>query len=642
MRLGECCLEYERLKRICHKYNFISFDIFDTLLKRDVSFPSDVFELTEQIVSKQYPGRFAGFAQKRIQAEKDARERSGYDDITLNEIYDEIEYTQEDQRLLKKAELDTEKRVLHANPPIKDIYEDCRNGGKIIYIVSDMYLPKDFLEDILHSEGYTGYKKLFLSCEYRQIKKNGTLFRILCKEEKVAPREILHIGDSRIADCLGALKAGMRFSHINRRENNTLYFDMPERADSLDKKVLFSFINNRETLLESRELRLGYEVLGPILYGYCQWLHEQIKGLKVRVWFAARDMYLFAQAYERMYGEEENVEYIYLSRRSLRPVYTDAAGDLTKAGDVFSGEKYSISQIVEYLGYSLDNIHAEDDMDIVTPRYDARLLGENREILKILDTPEISAAEKELSRSGYTYLKEHGLFSNDIALADVGWHGTTQYILSVIQSKYTNQHHIRGYYIGCMNGTDDKIGKENYKAFLFDEHSDPMFKKGTLLFESMLQAPHGSTIRYEKGWDEEVPVLDQIQAIPQIILDIQKGAFRFIEDMCRSSWKDDMVFQSATVKQMFEKLTGSPRKEELKSIGNLEYENISRHRLADPKNLGYYLFHYREFINDLHYAPWRIGFLKRLMRIRFPYDRMDSMLRRLYQKRNGICHHSDL
>ena len=32
----------------CRKYNVVSFDIFDTLLKRDVFFPADVFKLVEK------------------------------------------------------------------------------------------------------------------------------------------------------------------------------------------------------------------------------------------------------------------------------------------------------------------------------------------------------------------------------------------------------------------------------------------------------------------------------------------------------------------------------------------------------------------------------------------------------------------
>ena len=41
-------MNYEWLKPIATKYSVISFDIFDTLLKRDVYKPKDLFELIEQ------------------------------------------------------------------------------------------------------------------------------------------------------------------------------------------------------------------------------------------------------------------------------------------------------------------------------------------------------------------------------------------------------------------------------------------------------------------------------------------------------------------------------------------------------------------------------------------------------------------
>ena len=39
--------------------------------------------------------------------------------------------------------------------------------------------------------------------------------------------------------------------------------------------MLHSFINNRTDINEDIMLRLGYELLGPIVYSYCRWLHKQ-------------------------------------------------------------------------------------------------------------------------------------------------------------------------------------------------------------------------------------------------------------------------------------------------------------------------------------------------------------------------------
>ena len=52
-------------------------------------------------------------------------------------------------------------------------------------------------------------------------------------------------------------------------------------------------------------------------------------------------------------------------------------------------------------------------------------------------TSQASVGTIVLSKPGEKYLLSHGLFANDIVLADVGWHGTTQYILKKIQQKET-------------------------------------------------------------------------------------------------------------------------------------------------------------------------------------------------------------
>ena len=51
------------------KYKIVSFDIFDTLLKRDVFFPTDVFVLVEREYNRRF-GQQLNFATIRENAEK--------------------------------------------------------------------------------------------------------------------------------------------------------------------------------------------------------------------------------------------------------------------------------------------------------------------------------------------------------------------------------------------------------------------------------------------------------------------------------------------------------------------------------------------------------------------------------------------
>ena len=612
------------------KYKVISFDIFDTLLKRDVFSPTDVFIIIEREYNRRF-GRQLNFAKIRKDAEKIARGKSLYEEVTFDEIYAEINLSVTEKNILQQLELDVESSLLHSNIEFQYLFEKCLKSGKTIYIVSDMYLPKKFLERILKREGFSGYKHLYLSCEQKAKKRTGLLFTTLCKIENIKCQDIIHIGDSVYADYLGALRAGIRSLHIKRNVYNTLYSKIPDVNTSVDKRSLFSFINTRIPKLANRDQRIGYELLGPIVYSYCKWIHDLYvannKGGKVLLWFAARDMYLFSMAYRLIFQEETNNEYIYISRKSLRPILTQAVGDLTESGKVLARGKYTLEELIRYMGYTPDDIDNDKKTDL-GKKYNSRKLNEYKEVKEVLMSEKILHGERIQASEGLKYLKEHGLFDTDILLVDVGWHGTTQYILEKIQKSKSENLSVKGLYIGCLDGTDEKIGRDNYKAFLFDEQKASSFTTGIILFESLVLAPHGSVIRYQTEGGNVIPVLSEAENVSGFITDVQYGAIQFVKEF-RKSILDKTIFISAEMgSEAFVNLATKPQKTELLKIGQLEYDNFYRQKMADPRNIGYYILYPKMFLRDLKYSPWRVGFLYKLFKIRLPYAKIYSFMRK--------------
>lgn len=81
-------------------------------------------------------------------------------------------------------------------------------------------------------------------------------------------------------------------------------------------KILNSFI--KEKLKDSSDYyyNIGYETLGPLLYGYNKWLNSKIKENEIKkIFFLARDGKIIQKSYKIMYKEE--FKYIYASRRAL-------------------------------------------------------------------------------------------------------------------------------------------------------------------------------------------------------------------------------------------------------------------------------------------------------------------------------------
>lgn len=133
------------------KYDIISFDIFDTLIVRNISNPHDIYDIVEKKYNYENNENMTNFKELRIYAERDCRKSSKYEEITLNEIYIKLQefYNLEQVKKLKKIEVDVEKDFCQFNNNIKTIYEWCKNNKKTIIITSDMYLSEETIKEIL-------------------------------------------------------------------------------------------------------------------------------------------------------------------------------------------------------------------------------------------------------------------------------------------------------------------------------------------------------------------------------------------------------------------------------------------------------------------------------------------------------------
>lgn len=191
------------------KADVVSFDIFDTLIKRNVARPHDIHD----VVARRAPSNLiqdkANWRNVRVNAEHAARKATSNEEITLGEIYAQIGFLSDEQRKeLMGLEEATELDYCVANPPLKSVYEHALSTGKHVIITSDMYLSRSIIEQILKNAGFTGYEKLFLSSELMLTKQKGSVFNLL-KETYPKPQVIFHIGDNPRGDYLSALFHGL-------------------------------------------------------------------------------------------------------------------------------------------------------------------------------------------------------------------------------------------------------------------------------------------------------------------------------------------------------------------------------------------------------------------------------------------------
>lgn len=472
--------ELLRIKYKLLKYKKVSFDIYDTLIKRDTRKPGDVFYLLAQEYICEF-GENKRTAEEiinmRLEAQKQAESNKDTEEISIYDIYMYSGFENKERQFLLDKEMEIEYKLSCRNPLIGEVYDWCIKCKKDVLITSDMYLPQELIEKILEKNNYNEYKKLYLSSSIGKRKSTGNLFKEVYKKENCRATEVVHIGDAKKGDFLKPLLNGSKAVLIKR--NMEVCMDKGKSAKTIKAGyhikigknikhgMLHSFINNRTYSNKNVMSRFGYELTGPIVYGYCRWLHKQ--------------------------KEENNIQHIYFLARE---------------------------------GVILINIYLKiypEDIDICS------VLRVSRHALKKpLEEPD-SLQRKYLEQ----YLLQEGLekdnIKNSIAVADVGWQGTIQYNLSKILPNTK----IYGFYIGFKKNEN----LDTAYGFLFEKDINRQIQNGVMFtatfFENCFMAPEGSTLQYEQQGNHVIPVLDiceQPDNVSTIIGNIQKGIMQFTED----------------------------------------------------------------------------------------------------------------
>ena len=306
------------------KYEVVSFDIFDTLIKRDCLDGSFLFKMMERYLTKQYT-QFQGFAEARKKAEQDARKKSLREEVTFREIYDELRnrYTDEEIAILENSEILFEEKMCHASVHMTDVYHYCLERKKKIVLVSDMYLPDSIIKRILAHAGFSGYKKLYLSSELFLTKRTGSIFQYVIDDLHLNPHNIIHIGDDLKNDVLTPKRYGIASIGIPRIVHSNIIYNpknILRTEQIMDYCALCSFIDNRRRAKENGSFfnQAGYEMEGPLLFGFSKWLKSKIDEKEIeKIFFLSRDGKIMKKVYETIFGFDSKVKYMYASRRAL-------------------------------------------------------------------------------------------------------------------------------------------------------------------------------------------------------------------------------------------------------------------------------------------------------------------------------------
>lgn len=475
----------EELLRRTQMYDAVSFDLFDTLIMRRALFPADVFELVDDRLRRH--GIFIEeFSARRMASEK---ELSNGRAPKLTEIYLHMKNTYQiaeiepEQMAMLEWEIDC--GLVVPRRDVCEMFAMLAAQGKQVFIVSDSYYDEKQIRGILKKCGISGYKGLFVSCEYG-TGKTQALFQKYRQE--TSAKRYLHIGDDITADVEHAEKneisACRLYSGVDLLESAG-YMGLWDYTDALSDRIrigmFVSGVFNSPFQFETKERRIGvgsaydigYIFFAPMICDFVLWFREKVQEFELKnIFFCARDGYLIKQLYDELCNSISSV-YFLTSRTAAIRAGMENESDIQYVGEMkFSGSLRR--QLEKRFG-----IH----------------IGETEETSELLDYKEQILERAALNRKNYQrYIDRQMLKEGDAAFFDFVAKGTTQMYMSRLLPQ-----HLKGIYFLRLD--EEQMRGKNLDIVSFyhgaDKNDSAIFQDYYIL-ETMLTAPMPSVREFDE------------------------------------------------------------------------------------------------------------------------------------------------
>lgn len=568
---------FEYLKRKIDESKVVSFDIFDTLVFRNIQKPRDIFRLLEKAVQEKH--KSCKFFQARINAEKEARKNVPNGECNLDDIYQALskQFRFSTDWILEK-ELALEYDFSTVNPFMKKVFEYAQEQNKRVFLISDMYLSSEFVQKLLEKSGYTSYPfELFVSNEHKKNKGSGELFSLVMEKYSLDPNTWFHIGDNYKSDYLSPRALGIKAYAYKNVSTYTSTNSTGSIADSIMEGITNNLLYNGFALDYWEEFGIHYAA--PIYLGFTTWLYQLTKD-KDNLYFLARDGYIIHKLYQKIAEINNNdiyTDYVYCSRQSVQMPAMANCGALDDFVDIVS-IRHAITDndqtIKSFLGNAKINTQKISDKilknfgfsswsDVVTQEnyYNAKkLLAYYAEDARSVFLDKHKMAIKYLKQCRMNQWKK-------INVMDVGWSGHIQDSIEKLL-----EIPCCGYYFGTIHSHDIK-NYCNMFGWAFDFNNpvrrhDYIFEN-VMMFELLFSAPHGSCTGYKKEGNRVEPIFKNNLVFNDIVTKFQEAALKvsnialqyfqyfdaFTPDYCLAAYFDFIARRSKEDMVQFSKLS---------------------------------------------------------------------------------------
>lgn len=539
----------EKIKEMMAKSKVISFDIFDTVVQRNIANPGDVPLLVAQYALK----KFSIPVEAYIDARRKCKEQSSfaYETPLLEryKIIGKLLSISEDSALeLYNYELTLDYKLLEPRVVGLELISAAKSFNKKVILASDIYYDKDFIVSILEKCGVY-YDDLYISSELDKTKESGTLYDVLIEKHG---QNILHIGDNRHSDYVKALEKKItpvlllsNKEQIKRTVKN--YKDLDGEFKEIRNGLIqanisqFPIITSEPGYTSGKAESFGYNVVGDIFLAFAHWIlkEAQSRGIK-RLAFLARDGEIVKKVFDHINKTDIESVYILASRRCVRVASMINRDDVVREIDNFVDSlNEKNNEILNFLslrfGISTDLITNVLGSDF-SYQYNERDMLKSKLLSDEFISPVLANSAQE--RVNYTNYLNDNHIDSETAFVDIGHNGSLQAsICKLLDLKKS-----LGLYFATYEGVVDTLGMVDgehvglgyYRDKISTKDRSDNYIRYALMIETLFLNDKGTFIKFELENDKLEPRYLSVEKEGKritFINSMQSGIMNYVSDV---------------------------------------------------------------------------------------------------------------
>lgn len=470
---------FSELPAFVKKYDYISFDLFDTLIFRysapDWQAMAQTSEYMAMLLSAngilasvpeidKKRNQYIDYYGKISRAEKGSYEYKSR--VVISKILQE--YGVKGTRLREWTEQIAENECMreccgiYVNQEALPVIRKLHKEGRKLIIISDMYISNSDIQKILKNAGLDGmFCRIFVSSDFLKTKSDGKLYEQVLHELGIHANQMIHIGDNLYSDVQKAYENGILGVYYENKSNIGRKSKLEQQViGSLPKNFIGRALNVNDQPDNFRDYIQSYFSYDFINFVY-DTARKVLKENIQAVYFLERDGTFFGEIYNKLMKEikifdkmpEIKCIDLKLSRKDTACMtdITNCRAVIERAGRVYMSNQFHLLNILGCYGISISDFPQEVQTELVNHNSDIAYFEKNYQKLIY---PKLQARQCEI----IDYLSDKGMFEKEkIAVVDIGWAGTMQKdIVSYLKRNYP-KHMCYGFYYACDERAGDLV-----------------------------------------------------------------------------------------------------------------------------------------------------------------------------------------